>query len=581
MGLCSKWFGKPKLLLLLALIVVNAITDGFRILTVTLLFPFIGLGDSGGFGVARVFDFLGFQYGDLTFFGVVAVIVSAFFAQSCLFLSQSWVLETYVKSSTRHLRFELLSGIGSAKWKFLQAHSNNEFEMALTSEMLRTKTCIAAIFSGVSTLFVVFSYLFYAFFIDVFYSSVLIVCGSIVFVFSKVISHYVNDYSHKISSLYRSLGFQIYEIVKNIKFLKANDAFNVLKNKYENDADKLYHVVRVGAFLPSVSTVVSEFIAILSVIGIVYYIVFVGESGGEAIAVLVLFLRAFPRVTTAMQFFQQTLLNLPALRFVLELVAASHEASEKNRRDAATMPLADGPKDISFKNVSVKLGDQEVLKNVSFSIPKGCVCAIVGPSGAGKTTLIDVLLLLHDPDCGEVEFGGVNSKSVSKSSWRRAFCYLPQGGAAFSGSILENITWFGKIVSSSELGRAVKRACVEDFCRLDPICNDLGRNVANLSGGQQQRVGLARAFLHPGQVVVLDEPTSALDSDVERRVWDGILSLRGQKTTILVTHSLERLREVDVIIHLKSGRVSEQGAWGDLIAKDGNFASSLRMGREE
>ncbi|WP_417815459.1 ABC transporter ATP-binding protein [Thalassospira alkalitolerans] len=578
-GLFIKDFGFVRSFLLFVVMVFSAVMDGFRILTITMLFPFIGLSGGDGGVISKIFNFFGFYYVDIGFHTVTLIIVLSFLFQSIVFLAQSWMMETFTESSVRELRLRLMSSLIQAKWTFFISRSSSEFSTALTSEVLRVRTCISSMLGLIYVSIVAFCYFVYAVYVSPLYSCVLILCGLIVFVVNKFVSKSIKKVSIRISYLYRDMNHRVSEFITNAKFVKANNGFDSVIPPYESRSIELYQVVRFGGWLPSLSTVLSEFIAILSIVGVVYYIVKSGDTGGEILIVLLLFLRIFPRVTTAMQFFQQMLLNYPALTFICELLFSAEKEVEKTESVGVLVAsnFLQESSDVKIQGVTVHRGGMTVLDGVSFDVNAGEICAIVGPSGAGKSTLIDVLLRLIEVDEGGVTLGGFPQEAIDVVLWRDLFCYLPQSGAVVSGSVKDNVNWFKRGAAVDETYSALEFACAREFvvAMEGAIDAQLASDGSNLSGGQRQRIGLARAFLHRGPFLVFDEPTSALDGDIERRIIDNVLALKGGKTIFLVTHRLQLLREVDLIVYMDNGKVIEKGNWEYLMKKKGVFYKSI------
>ena len=213
--------------------------------------------------------------------------------------------------------------------------------------------------------------------------------------------------------------------------------------------------------------------------------------------------------------------------------------------------------------------NQPVLHNIKLSIPPKKTTALIGPSGAGKSTLINLLLRLYDPDSGYITINGQDIKKTSFQSLRQHIAYVGQDTFLFEGSVKYNISLGAPNASEEEIIKAAKAAHAHEFIMRLPQAYDnlIGENGNLLSGGQKQRLTIARAILKKAEILILDEATSALDSESEILIQEAIQKLTADKTTILITHRLNRLAKVDNIIVLNQGTIVETGTEKTLLAK--------------
>ncbi len=235
--------------------------------------------------------------------------------------------------------------------------------------------------------------------------------------------------------------------------------------------------------------------------------------------------------------------------------------------------------EIEFRNVSFKYKRKWVLRNFNLKIKCGERVGLVGPSGAGKTTLVNLLMRFYDPTHGEILIDGQNIKNVTQDSLRESIAFIPQEPTMFNRTLRDNIA-YGKVgATDAEIRRASKRAMAHDFImgtdkKYDSMVGDRG---IKLSGGQRQRVAIARAFLKDAPILVLDEATSALDSETEVCIQQSFDELAVGRTTLAIAHRLSTLRNMDRIVVLKDGHVIEQGAHSTLLRRGGEYARLWKM----
>ncbi|NPC49308.1 ABC transporter ATP-binding protein [Corallococcus sp. AB032C] len=223
---------------------------------------------------------------------------------------------------------------------------------------------------------------------------------------------------------------------------------------------------------------------------------------------------------------------------------------------------------------------REALKGVDLTIPAGARVALVGPSGAGKTTLFSVLLGFLPPSGGEVKWDGVPLSSLKASSVRAQLAWVPQEPVLFSGTVRHNLRLGQPDATDDALWEALRLAHAEDFVRALPggLDEPVGERGSRLSGGQRQRLALARAFLRRPSLLLLDEPTSALDATSEAAVGAGLQALMKGRTVLIIAHRLSTVRDADLIAVVEGGQVVEAGTHEQLLAMRGRYARLLGEG---
>ncbi|MFL5354758.1 ABC transporter ATP-binding protein [Archangium sp.] len=223
---------------------------------------------------------------------------------------------------------------------------------------------------------------------------------------------------------------------------------------------------------------------------------------------------------------------------------------------------------------------REALRGVGLTVPAGARVALVGASGAGKTTLFSVLLGFLPPSGGAVRWDGTPMDALKPSSVRARMAWVPQEPVLFSGSVRHNLLLGRPEATDAEVWEALRLAHAEDFVRALPggLDEPVGERGARLSGGQRQRLALARAFLRRPSVLLLDEPTSALDAQSEAAVGAGLAALMKGRTVLVIAHRLSTVRDADLIVVLDAGRVVEAGTHAELSARGGRYAQLLGEG---
>ncbi|MFA6153016.1 glucan ABC transporter ATP-binding protein/ permease [Mesorhizobium sp.] len=236
---------------------------------------------------------------------------------------------------------------------------------------------------------------------------------------------------------------------------------------------------------------------------------------------------------------------------------------------------------VRFENVGFEFANSgQGVSDVSFEVQAGQTVAIVGPTGAGKTTLINLLQRVFSPSSGRILIDGIDTRSVTRKSLRHSIATVFQDAGLLNRSIEDNIRVGRADASNDEIHAAADAAAAQDFILAKSNGYDtvVGERGGQLSGGERQRIAIARAVLKDAPILVLDEATSALDVETEDRVKEAIDELRRDRTTFIIAHRLTTVRDADLVVFMDKGRVIEMGGFAELSLRNGRFASLLRAG---
>lgn len=254
---------------------------------------------------------------------------------------------------------------------------------------------------------------------------------------------------------------------------------------------------------------------------------------------------------------------------------------EEEKTEGKQMALED--QDIRLEHVSFSYGDVSVLRDVSFTIPKGKTTAIIGANGAGKSTIFKLLERMYQPSEGVIRFGDTDIQEYALKEWRRVFALVAQDSPLFSGTVRENILYgVEQEVSEEDVVVAAKCANAYDFIMDTPggFDAEVGTGGSNFSGGQKQCIAIARALMCDPRYLLLDEATSNLDVNSECRVSDAFSKLMKGRTTFMIAHSYAATREADYIVIMKNGQVEATGTPEELLQTNDYYRMFARTGKE-
>ncbi|MEB4615417.1 ABC transporter ATP-binding protein [Leucobacter sp. M11] len=379
------------------------------------------------------------------------------------------------------------------------------------------------------------------------------------------------DYSFRVAALMTEMVGALKEItLRN----KAGEVAGVI---HENRI----HTTRARANLSFLGAV-PKFVLESALIG---GFVLVGGAGyltggaPEAFAAVALFAVAGFRLVPSLTGFQaivtQTHSNLPQVQAVMDDIDLAQGYLER-AEIIGHRPLTQDPKLLEFTEVAFTYpgGDSPAVHGLNLRVPMGSTVGLVGSSGAGKSTVVDLILGLLVPSSGKIEVDGEPIEEVL-ADWRSRVGYVPQDVALFDGTVAQNIalTWGGDI-DLDRVQQALERAQLWDVIRQRPggLLGKVGERGMSLSGGQRQRMGIARALYSDPLILVLDEATSALDTKTESDVARAITELRGEVTVVAVAHRLSTIRDSDQVLFMRDGQVAAQGTFEELVEAVPDFA---------
>ena len=351
---------------------------------------------------------------------------------------------------------------------------------------------------------------------------------------------------------------------------KNMDIFNDLSMSYRNAWLKaVYYNFAMGPMVDLISTITTSFIYVVGVSCIIN-----GGQSGVTVGVLIAFTAYISRfwapINTIASFYNSLLTAISYLERIFETIDEPVEV--KDAPDATDMPPIKG--DVSFENVKFSYEDGvPILKDVSFDVKQGQTIAIVGPTGAGKPTIVNLLSRFYNVDSGKVLIDGIDISKVKIHSLRTQMGVMMQDSFIFSGTIMDNIRYGNKTATDEEVIKAAKTVCAHDFIMEmeDGYNTQVNERGSRLSVGQRQLISFARALLADPAILILDEATSSIDTETEIVLQEGLNNLLKGRTSFIIAHRLSTIKNADTIMYIDKGGIVEAGSHDELLENKGAY----------
>ena len=507
---------------------------------------------SAGLIIATIAVLIGGAFAD-TLYQVLCMIVKGLISKR--FRSRVWekVVRLPVKYYSEDGTSEIISRVTEDTSKF------SEF---LTDDIAGL---VSNIFTLIGTTVILFSYDWHLVLAEAVILPLIIVMGIIK-------GHVDFKWNNILQFRVAELTGGIAEILTNIPLIKTFVQEEKATKQSENLTGDLYKTKMKMTWISNAFSSVSTILTVAESLIVIFFGIYLIKRDIITVSVWVAFYlystNLSGSVDTMMTIWNDLKTAQGAMYRISELVCEK----EDNYNEGAT--FENNKQDINFRNVSFQYEDSPVLKDLSFTVPHGKITAIVGMSGAGKSTVLNLMERFFTPTSGEITYGDKDINSYSLRSWRKAVGYVAQDASLIDGTVRENLIYaLDTPISDEKLMEKLKEVGMENLPdELEAgFDTEVGEGGCNLSGGQRQRICIARMLLNPPEIVLLDEVTSSLDACSEESANHALETLLRGRTVIMVTHKTQNVQDADQIILLEDGQVAESGTYSELIEKNGLF----------
>ena len=568
-GLSRKAFGKYifQIIILTALGFLSGLLEGVGINAVIPLFSVITK-ESGGAGdiisqvIGKLFVFFGINL-DLKY---ILIFISLMFVFKAAVLILSGYISAKISADyEKGVRSELFDKTLKSDWSYLLKQKVGYLENTLMVDIEFSANLLRTISSTIMILTSLSMYVLVAINISVYVTLITVSLGGMLFLLFKPLIYRTRIAAHEVTNANKQISHHVNERMIGVKTIKAMYMEDVIVQKASEYFNKLKKLKIRLFFLKNIANFLLQPI---SLIFICVVFAFSYKTPGFHFAALVAVIYLIQKI---FQFIQQLQSNLHAMNesvpYLKNVLMCQDNAivNEEKKHGSNNFHFNHA---LSFENVSFSYGgNKDTLTSVSFSVKKGEMVGIIGPSGAGKTTIVDLILRLFNPNTGKIFLDGLNIDANSIREWRKNIGYVSQDFFLINDTVANNIRFYNSSITDKEIAEASKMANIYDFIQECPNRFEtvIGERGVMLSAGQRQRIAIARILVRKPKILILDEATSALDNESEVRIQQIIENLKGRITVLVIAHRLSTVVNCDRLMVLEKGKIIEQGSPDELL----------------
>ena len=525
--------------------------------------------------IVNLFDSVGINLNlvnALLFMVVVFSIKGVFY-----YLRNVYFIKIRVKSVSL-LRLNLIKSLNDLSYSGFTKLEAGRIQNTMVGELGKVIGALMSFFVYLQHIIMLATYIFLAFIANWQFAILVAIGGSLSNLFYKYINNYTKEKATLLSSKGNSFNAILIQILHNFKYLKATNHYQLFSKKLVNNIHEQEKINLGVGKISSIGESLREPFTIVIITGvIIVQTSYLGESFSSILLSLLLFYRALGHLVSMQNSWNTFLANSSGIDSFETLLSDFKHYKEPLHYQEKIEHIDE----INIKNISLSFRGKKAINNISFSIKKNSSVAFVGESGAGKTTLANIISGLQTPDDGEIIIEEKSLYKTNLNSFRNHLGYITQEAVIFNDSIFNNVTfWQEKSEENKEKFRqTIEKVSLSEFVNELPEKENtqLGNNGILISGGQKQRISIARELYKDVELLILDEATSALDTETERHIKNNIDLLQGQTTLIIIAHRLSTIKNVDMIYLLDKGKIIASGDFNSLVKSSEKFKKMVEL----
>jgi ATP-binding cassette, subfamily B, bacterial MsbA len=512
----------------------------------------------------------------------------AFIRGGAQFLS-NYLLSRVINAVLLKLREQMFQTLLHAKTEFYQKSSASSLINAVVFEVNNVLSIMGTmLISLVRDSLTVLGLLGYLIYLNWKLTLVVLIIFPIIAFIMSLINRRLRGLNREQQAMTSELAYIVEEAVSGHKIVKVHGGETYEMSRFIDKADRLRRFALKAAVAGGLNQPITQLIASMALSVVLVIALMQSSTEGTTVGGFAAFITAMMLIISPIKHLadinQPLQRGLTAAEMIFGLMDQPIEEDDSRKAGVQRIEKAKGA--IAFKDVSFSYQQdadrQDALKHVSLSVQAGEVVAFVGPSGGGKSTLVNLLPRFFRPTSGAIELDGVNLEELSLFDLRRQIAFVSQDVILFNDSIAANVAYGTDAVSGIDRGRVIEALEAANLSNLmgelpQGIDTLIGDNGNRLSGGQRQRLAIARAIYKDAPILILDEATSALDSESERQVQEALDRLMAGRTTLVIAHRLSTIEHASRIVVLEHGQVVENGSHTELIAKGGLYSNLHRL----